>query len=212
MHVHVDSDVIRLQFANSEKVRLRPEHQQLSKLLHPLAFPSIASISSILRQSISLPFSFALPTSTEAPGFLHQHFNLSLASFPYHPSIIMTDRPIPVPPLPGKASVESLGAGTPGLWDRITTWASEHKAAVYTIAGVTLLVTAGGVIYYVNDSNKSAKAPESSSSSAAAKRRNKKDRKKLKKEAEEAQKKEAESGRTRSWTPPSLEMRKLIKE
>lgn len=103
----------------------------------------------------------------------------------------MSDRPIPVPPLPGKAPVEAVSAAaTPGLWERITTWASEHKALVYTVAGVTLLVTAGGVIYYVNDSNKSAKPSESPS----GKRKNKKDRKKAKKEVEDAQKKEAESG------------------
>jgi mitochondrial import receptor subunit TOM70 len=106
----------------------------------------------------------------------------------------MSDRPIPVPPLPGKAPIEAISAaGTPGLWERITTWASEHKAIVYTVAGVTLLVTAGGVIYYVNDSSKAAKTSDASSS----KRKNKKDRKKAKKEAEDAQVKETETGMLR---------------
>lgn len=49
--------------------------------------------------------------------------------------------PIPVP-VPEHSSV----------WDRITTWASENKAVVYTIAGVTVAVAAGGVIYYSTNS------------------------------------------------------------
>lgn len=34
------------------------------------------------------------------------------------------------------------------VWDRISSWVSEHKAVVYTIAGVTVAVAAGGVVYY----------------------------------------------------------------
>lgn len=43
-------------------------------------------------------------------------------------------------------------ASQSGLWNRVSTWASENKAAVYTIAGVTVLVTGAGVAYYLTDS------------------------------------------------------------
>jgi hypothetical protein len=36
------------------------------------------------------------------------------------------------------------------LWNRISNWASENKAVVYTIAGVTLVATSAGVVYYLN--------------------------------------------------------------
>ncbi|KAL2157713.1 hypothetical protein VTH06DRAFT_5196 [Thermothelomyces fergusii] len=38
------------------------------------------------------------------------------------------------------------------LWDRISTWVSEHKAVVYTIAGVAVVVTTAGAVYYVRNS------------------------------------------------------------
>ncbi|GAB7358783.1 hypothetical protein MBLNU230_g4009t1 [Neophaeotheca triangularis] len=38
-------------------------------------------------------------------------------------------------------------------WDRISAWASENKAAAWTIAGVTVVVT-GGTIYYLSTSGK----------------------------------------------------------
>jgi import receptor subunit TOM70 len=37
-----------------------------------------------------------------------------------------------------------------GVWDRLTNWASENKALVYTIAGVAVVVTGAGVVYYLN--------------------------------------------------------------
>lgn len=40
----------------------------------------------------------------------------------------------------------------PSFWDRISTWASENKAVVYTIAGVAVVVTGAGVVYYLTDS------------------------------------------------------------
>jgi len=38
------------------------------------------------------------------------------------------------------------------FWDRVSTWASENKAVVYTIAGVAVVVTGAGVAYYLTDS------------------------------------------------------------
>jgi import receptor subunit TOM70 len=78
------------------------------------------------------------------------------------------------------------------LWDRITTWASENKALIYTIAGVTLVVTAAGVVYYTSESKPSA----DTSSAASRAKSNKKAKRKAKKEAEEQAKKEGEKAKT----------------
>lgn len=43
-------------------------------------------------------------------------------------------------------------SGSPSFWEKVTTWASEHKAVVYTIAGVAVVVTGAGVAYYLTDS------------------------------------------------------------
>ncbi|SPQ20999.1 36dc18eb-278f-4739-b2a1-328230757c92 [Thermothielavioides terrestris] len=48
----------------------------------------------------------------------------------------------PAAPLPADQS----------LWDRISTWVSEHKAVVYTIAGVAVVVTTAGAVYYIRNS------------------------------------------------------------
>jgi mitochondrial import receptor subunit TOM70 len=69
------------------------------------------------------------------------------------------------------------------VWDRISTWASEHKAVVYTVAGVTLVATAAGVYYYVSSAPKKDGGAEEGTSTA--KRKTKKDRRKAKKEVEE---------------------------
>ncbi|KAL2130609.1 hypothetical protein VTI74DRAFT_6193 [Chaetomium olivicolor] len=45
----------------------------------------------------------------------------------------------------------------PSLWDRISTWVSEHKAVVYTIAGVAVVVTTAGAVYYVRSSSQESK-------------------------------------------------------
>ncbi|KAL8392981.1 hypothetical protein RB595_002970 [Gaeumannomyces hyphopodioides] len=45
------------------------------------------------------------------------------------------------------------------LWDRISTWASDNKAVVYTIAGVAVVVTGAGVVYYVNGSGSKSDSP-----------------------------------------------------
>jgi import receptor subunit TOM70 len=54
---------------------------------------------------------------------------------------------------PGK-SVPDFASSTPAssVWDRMTTWASENKAVVYTVAGVAVVVTGAGVAYYLTDS------------------------------------------------------------
>lgn len=54
---------------------------------------------------------------------------------------------------PGKP-IPDFASSTPSssLWDRISNWASENKAVVYTIAGVAIVVTGAGVAYYLTDS------------------------------------------------------------
>ncbi|KID99860.1 mitochondrial outer membrane 72K protein, partial [Metarhizium majus ARSEF 297] len=59
-------------------------------------------------------------------------------------------------------------------WDRISSWVSENKAVVYTIAGVAVVVTGAGVVYYLNsDSQKS--RPESSPKLSKKERRKRKE-------------------------------------
>ncbi|KLJ08198.1 hypothetical protein EMPG_09967 [Blastomyces silverae] len=71
------------------------------------------------------------------------------------------------------------------VWDRISKWASENKAIVYTIAGVAVVVTSAGVVYYLSDSGRSA-----ASAQPAEKRKSKKERRREKKKAEEEKKAE----------------------
>jgi import receptor subunit TOM70 len=86
---------------------------------------------------------------------------------------------VPVPPLGQPVKLDdssfasSSSASSSSLWDRISTWASENKAAVYTIAGVTLLVTAAG-IYYVNTSQTAEKEKATTPKKKARKRKAKK--------------------------------------
>jgi mitochondrial import receptor subunit TOM70 len=53
---------------------------------------------------------------------------------------------------PGRSTPEFASSTSSSVWDRITTWASENKAIVYTIAGVAVVVTGAGVAYYLTDS------------------------------------------------------------
>lgn len=56
-------------------------------------------------------------------------------------------------PIASGKGVPDFASSTPSsAWDRISTWASENKAVVYTIAGVAIVVTGAGVAYYLTDS------------------------------------------------------------
>lgn len=90
------------------------------------------------------------------------------------------------PSLPKQPPFDSttIPAGpSQSVWDMITTWASEHKAVVYTVAGITLVATAAGVFYYVNTAPKSESSVDEAA--AAAKRKARKDKRKAKKEPED---------------------------
>jgi import receptor subunit TOM70 len=85
----------------------------------------------------------------------------------------------PVSPVPAHGvslNTASLSSqtGSSGLWDRISTWASENKAVVCTIAGVAVVITGAGVVYYLSDSKSDTKAD-------AERRASKKERRKAKK-------------------------------
>ncbi|KAH9906620.1 import receptor [Xylariomycetidae sp. FL2044] len=54
------------------------------------------------------------------------------------------------PPLPPLARHVAVPVESSSVWDRVTNWASENKAIVYTIAGVAVVVTGAGVVYYLN--------------------------------------------------------------
>ena len=60
---------------------------------------------------------------------------------------------LPPPSIPSATPV-ALPADS-SLWDRISTWVSENKAVVYTIAGVAVVVTTAGAVYYVSNSSSS---------------------------------------------------------
>lgn len=82
-------------------------------------------------------------------------------------------------------STDAAATGAPStssLWDRITTWASENKAIVYTIAGTAVVITGAGVVYYLSDSR------QGKSTTSTEKKKSKKERRNEKKKAEEESK------------------------
>jgi mitochondrial import receptor subunit TOM70 len=86
-----------------------------------------------------------------------------------------------VPNLAQNVAINSsaLPSSSGSVLGRISQWASENKALVYTIAGIAVVVTSAGVVYYhsLTDPGK-IQAP-------VEKIRGKKDRRKEKKKAEE---------------------------
>ena len=102
----------------------------------------------------------------------------------------MSGETVPIPPLRNVALDTSsfTSQQSSSLWDRLSTWASENKAVVYTIAGIAVVVTGAGAVYYLSDSRRGARPAESSSVVEEKKKQSKKDRRKAKKQAEEANK------------------------
>ncbi|KAL9603979.1 MAG: hypothetical protein Q9179_002007 [Wetmoreana sp. 5 TL-2023] len=100
----------------------------------------------------------------------------------------MSAEPMPIPISSARDtalntnSLSSQSSSLP-LWDRLSKWASENKAIVYTIAGIAVVITGAGVVYYRSDSRKS----RQESSSDEKKRASKKERRKAKKDKEKEQ-------------------------
>lgn len=98
----------------------------------------------------------------------------------------MSAEPIPISTARTTALDTSSLSSEPSslpLWDRLSTWASENKAVVYTIAGIAVVVTGAGVLYYRSDSRTT--SPQSGSDEKT--RVSKKDRRKAKKEKDKEQ-------------------------
>ena len=78
--------------------------------------------------------------------------------------------------------ISSLSSDTASLtlWERLSIWASENKAVVYTIAGVAVVASGAGVAYYISESRK---GPQDAGAEEK-KRLSKKERRKAKQEKE----------------------------
>ncbi|KAJ9156295.1 Import receptor [Pleurostoma richardsiae] len=87
----------------------------------------------------------------------------------------------PLPPIPPATTVPVPADSS--LWDRISKWAAEHKAVVYTIAGVTVVVAGAGVYYY---STSSTPKPDATPKLSKKERRKRKEAERKAAEAEKA--------------------------
>ncbi|QPG96618.1 TOM (translocase of outer membrane) complex component [Epichloe festucae Fl1] len=65
----------------------------------------------------------------------------------------------PLPSMPPPRPMAIPVDAPSSTWDRITSWVSENKAVVYTIAGVAVVVTGAGAVYYLNSDSKSKSDP-----------------------------------------------------
>lgn len=81
----------------------------------------------------------------------------------------------PASPTPSivPVSVASSTSQSSSVWDRITNWASENKAVVYTVAGVAVVVTGAGVAYYLTDSKDSASSRDTGGKKGSKEKRRK---------------------------------------
>ncbi|KAI6709599.1 hypothetical protein PZA11_003859 [Diplocarpon coronariae] len=86
------------------------------------------------------------------------------------PGPIPAGRSIPVP--------DFTASPNSSVWDRISTWAAENKAIVYTIAGVAVVVSGAGVAYYLTDSKPNSVGRDSPKKPKKEKRRKKEEEKK----------------------------------
>ncbi|PHH54444.1 Mitochondrial import receptor subunit tom70 [Ceratocystis fimbriata CBS 114723] len=98
--------------------------------------------------------------------------------------------PSSAPPLRPILSIPASQA-SPSVWDRISSWVSENKVAVYTIAGVVVVVTGAGVVYY------------NSTSDPKPAKLTKKDRKRLRDAAKSEKSKKSDGSSARSATSSS---------
>ncbi|KAI9684460.1 MAG: TOM (translocase of outer membrane) complex component [Trizodia sp. TS-e1964] len=74
--------------------------------------------------------------------------------------------------------IDSSSAPT-ALWDRLSNWASENKAVVYTVSAVVVVVTSAGIVYYLSEAKKD------SDLEAGEKKKSRKERRKAKKDVDE---------------------------
>lgn len=86
----------------------------------------------------------------------------------------------PAPQGPGPFPVQIPADTSNSLWDRLSNWAADNKGVVYTIAGITLVVGAGGVVYYFSNDSRG----DGGADTAATKRKRQRERKRAKERAE----------------------------
>ncbi|KAH0542033.1 hypothetical protein FGG08_003497 [Glutinoglossum americanum] len=100
----------------------------------------------------------------------------------------MSTGQVPIPPVQNiSVDASSLSSSTPSsLWDRLSNWAADNKAVVYTAGAVAIIVTGAGVVYYLSEPNKGL----DSGFPSEEKRKSKKDRRKAKKQQVEESKKD----------------------
>ena len=94
----------------------------------------------------------------------------------------MSSEPVPIPGSNtnlGSSTFSSDASSLP-FWGRLSTWASENKAVVCTIAGVAVVVSGAGVAYYLSESRKGS----NEAAQEEKKRLSKKERRKAKQEKE----------------------------
>ena len=106
----------------------------------------------------------------------------------------MSSEAVPIPQPNTSLGASSLSSDVSPLpfWDRLSTWASENRVVVYTIAGVAVVVSGAGVAYYLSDSRKGSKE----AATEDKRRISKKERRKAKQEKEkEKSAPEAEAAR-----------------
>ncbi|KAH6696917.1 import receptor [Plectosphaerella plurivora] len=69
--------------------------------------------------------------------------------------------PLPsVPPMASHPVPIAVPVESSSVWERITGWAAENKAVVYTVAGVAVVFTGAGVVYYLNSDSKKSDTPK----------------------------------------------------
>jgi len=95
------------------------------------------------------------------------------------PASAQTHVPLPNTPGPFPVGVP-MEPATRSLWDRLSGWAAENKGVVYTIAGLTLVVGAGGAVYYLSHDAREGSAADAQ----ATKRKRQRERKRAKERAE----------------------------
>ena len=102
----------------------------------------------------------------------------------------MSTEPIQAPPFNTNLDTSFLSSDASSLpfWDRLSTWASENKTVVYTIAGFAVVVSGAGVAYYLSDSRKNSNGAVTEDK----KRLSKKERRKAKQEKDKEKDKDKE--------------------
>lgn len=110
------------------------------------------------------------------------------------------------PPMPPGTPV-AVPVQSSSVWDRITNWASENKAVVYTIAGVSLVVTGAGVIYYLNSDSKPKISPQHKLS-----KKERRKRKEAERQADAEKTTESQSAKSKAAAPPEENLPEITEE